>query len=550
MWLLVAVGLGAILLLVRVGFAMDAPDAFAQAFDNVFHLNAVRWILDTADASPANVARLSAPSGGSMYPSAWHAIGALVVQVSGVSIPIASNAALIVFGCVAWPAGIVVLSRALFGGSRSLLVSAGALAAAFGPFPLALVAYLGTYPLVLAVSMLPVVLAATVEVGQFRLSSLGPACGWIVVALSVPALLLAHPSVLVAVPVLAFPVAVSVAGRMWTSKESDRRRRLAILGVTVYVAATMALLVYVRPSADSLSEARGTAGQGIGEAITSTVGGQPLSIGAALLVILGVVLALRAPLHRGRVAAGMWVVGAALYAITAGAPEFWRLLLSGPWYTDAMRVGTIVSATCVPVAAYAAASVWRLIGLRVARTSLRQRSWVRPLIAAASSLLLVIICNGPGAWAVAERAHAVFVPVDDALTAVVSLSEDERELLEKVEAIVPDGELIGNNPWDGSALAYALTGRPVLFPHMIAVRGQPGLDFRDGFSSAGSDDPACIATRDLSIRWVLDLASDTGSLPNTPRFEGLEDLASSPNVELEARVGDATLYRIIGCEVG
>lgn len=77
-----AVGLVVAAVLAAVGAAtgMVDPDAVPQAWDAVFHLNAVRYVLDTGDASPLHLGTLTMPlKDVAIYPSAWHAVTALTV---------------------------------------------------------------------------------------------------------------------------------------------------------------------------------------------------------------------------------------------------------------------------------------------------------------------------------------------------------------------------------------------------------------------------------------------------------------------------------------
>ena len=46
------------------------------------------------------------------------------------------------------------------------------------------------------------------------------------------------------------------------------------------------------------------------------------------------------------------------------------------------------------------------------------------------------------------------------------INPDELQLFEDVAELTPEDAVIAGNPWNGSALAYAFTGRRVLFPHV------------------------------------------------------------------------------------
>ncbi len=54
---------GGILIAVQMVLVAGAPENFSQTFDNVFHLNAARFVLDTQNASPLHVGQMTSPSG-------------------------------------------------------------------------------------------------------------------------------------------------------------------------------------------------------------------------------------------------------------------------------------------------------------------------------------------------------------------------------------------------------------------------------------------------------------------------------------------------------
>ena len=86
------------------------PDAFSQTFDNIFHLNAVRWILDTGNASSLQFAMTSGGARFNYYPVAWHDVISLALQIAGRADPVAgTNAMILVAGALVWPAGCLLL---------------------------------------------------------------------------------------------------------------------------------------------------------------------------------------------------------------------------------------------------------------------------------------------------------------------------------------------------------------------------------------------------------------------------------------------------------
>ncbi|MEK8228031.1 DUF6541 family protein [Oerskovia sp. M15] len=68
---------GSALLDRRLMFVFGTPESISQTFDNVFHLNALRLIQETGDASPFNLGTISEIG---FYPAAWHSVVSLVVD--------------------------------------------------------------------------------------------------------------------------------------------------------------------------------------------------------------------------------------------------------------------------------------------------------------------------------------------------------------------------------------------------------------------------------------------------------------------------------------
>src|SRR6478736_4411671 len=97
----------AVILFAQFALAFSSPDSIAQRFDNIVHLNTVRFAVETGNASPLHV---GATSDIPFYPSAWHAVTALAVQATGAGIPVGVNAANLAIVAVVWPASVLALT--------------------------------------------------------------------------------------------------------------------------------------------------------------------------------------------------------------------------------------------------------------------------------------------------------------------------------------------------------------------------------------------------------------------------------------------------------
>ena len=85
-------------------FAIRNPEYFSQRYDNIFHLNAVRYVIETQNASPLWIGSMtSADNSLAFYPSGWHAVVSLISELSSASIFASTNAANFVVAAIIWP---------------------------------------------------------------------------------------------------------------------------------------------------------------------------------------------------------------------------------------------------------------------------------------------------------------------------------------------------------------------------------------------------------------------------------------------------------------
>lgn len=545
---LAAVASGTVLMSLRMARVLPGPDLFAQSFDNAFHLTAARFVVDTGAASPWDVATLLRPAGDVFfYPSGWHALVAFVAEASAVPVTVASNACLIVLVCAAWPMGAVLLTRTIFGDRTPLLVAAGVLSAGFAPYPFLLIATMGTYPLVASIALLPVAIAAAVEgcglgtgFGDHRSAA-------IVLVPAAAALGCVHPSALVMLAALTVPLAIIVSVR--AARRRPHRRRLIALVAMLYVVLVLVAMLVLRTQIAQSNALRSSAAQALGEVAFSAYGAREIPIVVASVTILGVVLGfLRRHVGDG-VAIGLWATVAAIYVATTAGDEFVRLVVGGPWYVDANRIAAFTPMVAIPLAAAGAAAVWTWLTAWVRRRGRGRRLLGTTVLAVAAVAFAGAVVQSTTVRSVDGALRAVFTPTDNALASLVGVGPDERHLIERIAQTVPVDEVIANNPRDASGFIYPLTGRRLLTPYMLTVLDTDREVFYAGIADASPTDPACEVAQRLNVRWVVQFHPNQ-SISGDKRFDGIKDIADSPNVQLVHKIGDSALYRITGCGLG
>ncbi|WP_295774840.1 DUF6541 family protein [uncultured Microbacterium sp.] len=539
-----AVAIAVAVTTVQLVLMIGAPDSISQTFDNVFHLNAVRYILDHGNASPLFVASMtSAGAPASFYPTGWHAIASLVVMISGVTIPVASHATMLVFAAVAWPLGIVLFTRTLGVHSRAGLLVAGVAAASFPSFPLLAVDYGVLFPYMMGLSLIPASLAAVLSL-RFA-TTLPERARWLVILLGVvPGMAIAHPGGLMAFLLFgAVILALGVISHLMS--DASRRSKGAVsvvagIGVVVFCA----IWYVMRPEAAARTWLPDeTVAQAIGEVLAASPARSALNIAMAVLVVTGIVVCIRRRTRTDLVALAIAFVASALYIVVSGLP-YWTLrdMIVGVWYDNSPRLAALLPIIWVPLAArgYETAHAWLRELLTKRGVNARSARWI---VAASSALIIGVL----------PQATAMRVAVDNAARsyrftdAAPLLSSDEYELIMRLPGLVPRDAVIAGSPWTGTALAYALADRNVLMPHTLTAT-TPDTDLiNEDLDDASPGSPVCNAIRTEHVQYVLDFGSRE---VNGGRhvFPGLKDLRDSPAVRLVDEVGEARLYEVVGCD--
>lgn len=550
---LLAAGLaiGIALVAARFTIYVGEPGAVSQTNDAVFHLSAVRYILETADASSLHVSGVIGGRG--FYPSAWHGLASLLSLATGASIPVVANVLSLVIAAAVWPLGIALLAREAARGSAAVAAAAAALSAALPTFPMLMFQWGVLYSYALAIALVPA--AAAVVLSTVRGVPRTPGARrrtvlvlGLLVAIGIAALALAQPAAILAWLVIVVAWFAWTAGlRLRSTVGRDRTGLIvALVAAALVAAATWGVL------------ARGTSGvhwppfRGKLEAILDVVlNGQvtlPFSVGVSLLMLLGLVVAVRR--RQLRWLATAWAVFALLYVVAAavGQPILRRVLL-GAWYGDPYRIAALAPLVVVPLAAIGlvAVATWATAAISGRRGIAAQTfgtAWALAVVAVVSVVWLIV-------------APMIQLPrVTEGIRDDVSryrtdafLSADERALLERLPEHVDPGERVIGNPSTGTGFGYAFSGVDVFprtwaHPNSDVWRGPIMFGLRD----AAEDPEVCEA---LALYGDPEFVLDFGLGEDSPgRFElpAMTDFEGQPGFELVDEQGDASLWRITACD--
>lgn len=558
-----AAAIGGLAITVSVVLAIKSPDAISQTYDVNFHLNAVRKILDEGSAAPYDM-DLSAPGAKVFYPALWHGLVALIVQISGVSIPLATNAALFTTIAVIWTVGMVGFGRAIAGPSARATFISGVLSVAIPSFPLSLTGYGILYPNLLAFALIPYFLIGFMQlfgVAKARRSDANSVGSSLLLMFgSFGAVVLAHPNGMHAILVWLIGPSLYLLVRAIRGANVPQRTgvlRAALLprapriAFAVLGCFTLIALIIFAWYIGRTSDAPWGGEKGPKGALLDAVGMSPHLEGHAwpvsILALIGIIVVVRLTRMRWLFVPG--VLFLALYIISDGyPPSEWRTFFLTPWYNTPWRLSALAWMGVFPFIVLGASFAWSAMRgglLRWARLATRPK-----LVRIGGSVLAVMFLlastQGAGSHAGIQYVSSKYETTGPNAHL---LDVDEREVLERLSETLPADAVIIDNPWNGGALAYALSGIPVLTPH---TGGNYDPRIAELTSELKYGTPrSCELVEEFGARYILDFGTKyvfQGTKRAAP-FLGVTDVAESDMFTEVDREGDAVVYEVTGCDV-
>jgi len=556
----IGIAVGALLIARRVIQLVGEPDNISQRYDNVFHLNAVRFILDTGNASTLNLGSMAGGTGGlsSVYPAVWHSLAALVTQLTGASVPVSVNAVNLVASAVIWPISVVFLTRVVIGPRPVGLMAAGVMSAGFLAFPYLLLVWGPLFPNLLSVSALPAGVAAVIFVCRLSWTLREPPLrAWLALVLSVPGLALAHMSAVNALLAFSIPI---VLARLFLYVREMIRTKASAAKFAVVIGASVAVAVAVVVAWQKLRPAPyngWTPHQTVAGAIGEVVANGPMKTDVTLIISVLAVIGMARIIRRR---AQLWLLGCYfvagfLYVVDAGFAAGWaRAFFTGTWYQDTYRLAAYLPVFAVVLAALGVLATADTLKAAAGVLALKLRpAGVRSVrltgVAGFAGILAVCLALGWATQAGPVRGYVAssqyFFERD---TKDSILSSDEYALLARLGSEVPEDAVIAVNPWNGGALAYAFSDRKVLEFHMGQRETKSMRTVAESLAHADTSPAVCEAVKETKVSYALDFGTQyLLNHPESRTYPGLQNLASSGAVKLVDQQGNAKLFKVVAC---
>lgn len=554
-----AFGIAAFLVAASAVKVIGTPASFSQTYDAVFHLNSVKYALDTGQASSLTIGGMT---GGGFYPAGWNAVASLVASVTGTDVAVAVNITSIVIAAVFWPLGCLLMTRWLVGARPSVNIGAAIACASLGAFPILMMDFGVLYPNLLAISILPASIALVASLaglapGQARrgLATL------LTLLLSLTGLVVAHPTTFMAWLTWTLPMVVVLVVRsfpsVWRNRNTGRYRLARYLAaVTAYGVVFLLLWTFLRPPAEAAFWGPyRTIPQSLGEALTIAPMDLPPAWLVTPLALLGLWVCFKYPARFGWIGL-VFVIFSALYITVAGFPVSpMRDFVGGVWYNDSYRVAALLPLVAVLLVGVGlnwaserlAAAHDRYPALKHAamghdRWSRPARAGYRAAVGTVVALAAIALGQQGGLEKEVQQAASRYMLTEDSPL----VSSDELALIQRLHNTVPSDAVLINNPYTGAALSYALGDRKSAQLHVLSSVSPAVEKIYESAGSVATDPSVCDAVRQEKGFFILDFGTEEVHGGNH-MVAGLTRLETNTGLQLIDSQGKARLYKITAC---
>lgn len=561
-WPVVGAVLGGFLVLHMTEDMVYGPEAFSQSLDNSFHMNAIRWIQEHGDASSLTMGAVSAADQEpTFYPAGWHDFVSLIYSTTGTSIATATIVTVLLTASFVWPCSLVAFSLSIPKLRRLQALAIPAIIGGFAAFPGLLLRWGVLFPNLLGYALLPTFVALMVQLVQALLRrefsvllSLGLSA-----LVSIAGLALVHPNAVVSAVVFALPMLLAGVVQVVRSHELTSRQKqmgsLLLVGISI---GCVGAWVVLRP--DNAASSSWFPILTEGEALY-----QFLFLGlenanqlrdtfnpsylAGFLALWGAGYLLYK--HRNLWLIASWVLIGYLWIVSASVPrgEF-RLLMVAPWYTDHFRLAALVVFPSVILAGIGLGGFVEGLLTWVARRAPRPARLKVATVGMGVAMVLVLVVAGLSSRvpSVQETTLAVSQEYRVTPTSVV-LNQDEMNVINEIPKIVPKGDVIVNNPWDGSAYIYALADRHLTGYHFEFETSPKYSAIMHNLKDARTNPEVCREVNKYKAHWYVHLENQLNFGPDAQKnYDGLVAAIDTDVLTPVYSSGPMTLYRISACD--
>ena len=561
-WPVIGAVLGGFLTLHATEDMVFGPEAFSQTLDNSYHMNAIRWIQEHGDASSLTMGAVSAADQQpAFYPAGWHDFVYLIYNTTGTSIATATIVMILLVAGIIWPCSLVAMCLSIPHLRRLQALAIPALTCGFFAFPGLLLFWGVLFPNLLGYALLPAFVALLSHMIQLlarREYSFVLSLS-LTILVGLGGLALVHPNAVVSAAVFAVPMLLGGVVQVLRTRGASTRERLVGTGVLVaLIAGCVAAWSVLRPSQEASELWTSIMSEGeavyqflfLGLENANPLGGNfapAYLVGFLALWGVGYLLYKR----RNLWLIGSWMLVGYMWIVAASVPRGdFRLLMVGPWYTDHFRLAALVVFPSVLLAGIGLGGAVEGLFVRIMHYIPREKhAKVAPAMMGAAMVLVLAVAGlssrtpamHDATLEVAKRYQVT--PTSDIL------NQDEMNVINEIPKIVPKGDTIVNNPWDGSAYIYALADRHLTSYHFEFQTSPKYAAILNDLKDARTNPEVCREVNEYKAHWYVHLENQGNFGPSEQKnYAGLVAAIDSDVLTPVYSSGPMTLYRISACD--
>jgi hypothetical protein len=536
------------------------PNAISETYDAVYHYNAIRYIEQTGKASPLTIGTLGQPSSrGNFYPDAWHLMATLLAQLTGAPILVVATVTCLVIAVLLWPLGCLLLARHLFGvtGARATaaVIITGMLSSLFGAFPWMMTGWGMLWPNTLGMALAPVGVALGLSITRISAGdTFGARRRWFFGVLAVWAIGIAHPNSALSVAVVCLIPVLMIIGPYLLHQWIRHTLRttvvlLGILAVVViggYFVVNLPPIRHVEGQYWPVTQPPSFAGV---SALSFATNGQRSELLLASFCLIGMVACF---VWRQR----RWLVGAefifiALYVVADSISAKPAHLIAGLWYDDSHRIAGSLPIVAIPLTTIGVLAVGQWLQNALPRVaSLAAVAARRPRLVLGIPLAVAgVLTVATAAQSLPSNAYTVghgFSTSGD----LAFVSPPKVQFLATVARIVPANALIADDPFEGTAYLYTMTGIHMLFPQVGPTSNDATMTYlARNLVQIRQNALACDIVRQYGVGYMVIASNNYLQKYQLPGFySGVTYPGKGSGFRLMASDGPLKLYKITICQ--
>jgi hypothetical protein len=265
----------------------------------------------------------------------------------------------------------------------------------------------------------------------------------------------------------------------------------------------------------------------------------------ALFMFIGAIACFVWRRRRWLVFAELAIVG--LYVGSAASKSHLVRLFTGMWYDDSHRIAATLPIVAIPLATagvLATGELLRAVAYRAGAAARPAVPFTLSLIVGAAVVVAVAVQDIGGNESIVAGEFSASGPA-------YLVSQSKLQFLRTVAHLVPPSTLVANDPYQGTAYLFAMSGIPVLFPQISPPLGNKDMTYLAQNLVHLSQDPrACQLVRQYHVGYMVVAPTRFPFIARPDFYQDLADPGEGSGFQLVAADGPQKLYKITICQPG